>query len=368
MTDQIFQPFVFANGAQLKNCIVMPPMTTWSGNEDGTVSDEEIAYYRARAGGVGMVITGTTYTVANGRGFPGQFAGYDDRFLPSLAKLAATAKEQGAKAILQIFHAGRMSTPELTGNDVVSASDIAAPRPGAAYPRALSEEEIDGIIESFAATTQRAISAGFDGVEIHGANSYLIQQFFSPHSNRRNDAWGGTREKRARFPLAVVDAVCAVVRSRASKDFIVGYRFSPEEIEEPGITLDDTFYLIDQLTQKPLTYLHASLHQYNGTSLRNQDDRHVVGQGLHRHIAGRLPLIGVGSVKTAGELAQAFDCGYELVAVGRALIAEPQWVQKVRHGEAVGHQLISRASIKDHSMPQKMFDTMKIYFPASIAD
>jgi NADH:flavin oxidoreductases, Old Yellow Enzyme family len=368
MTQQAFQTFTFANGVSLKNRIVMPPMTTWSGNDDGTISDEELAYYRARSGGVGMVITGTTYTIPNGRGFSGQFAAYDDRFLPSLTSLATTIKQQGAKAILQIFHAGRMSTPELANNDVVSASAVAAPRPDAAQPRALMEEEIKEIIVSFAAATRRAIAAGFDGVEIHGANSYLIQQFFSPHSNRRDDAWGGTREKRARFPLAVVDAVCEVVREQTAKDFIVGYRFSPEEIEEPGITLDDTFYLLDQLVTKPLTYLHASLRQYNGTSLRDEKDKRVVGAELHRYIGGRLSLIGVGRVLSADDLAKAFDCGYELVAVGRALIADAQWVQKVQRGEAVSPLPITRTHVAQHDMPKRMFEVMKVVFAQDIAD
>ncbi|MDR0770012.1 MAG: NADH-dependent flavin oxidoreductase [Burkholderiales bacterium] len=359
------QPFSFANGATLRNRIVMAPMTTWSGGDDGRLSPDELAYYEARAGGVGMLITGTTYTVPNGRGFPGQFCGDDDRFIPGLTELAERIKSKGAKAVLQIFHAGRMSYPALTGNDVVSASDVPAERPSAAHPRALADAEIEAIVASFGETTRRAIAAGFDGVEIHGANTYLIQQFFSPHSNRRADRWGGSLEARARFPLAVVDAVLNAVKAHADKEFIVGYRFSPEEIENPGITLDDTLYLVDRLAEKELTYLHVSLGRFDQTSQRDKSDQRIVGQVVHQHLKGRLPLIGVGGVKIADDLPQAFDTGYELVAIGRALVAEPQWVEKARAGEKIVPTISMEKRI-EKCVPEKMIEVMKMFFPDAV--
>ncbi|MDR0251137.1 MAG: NADH-dependent flavin oxidoreductase [Burkholderiales bacterium] len=356
------QPFSFANGATLRNRIVMAPMTTWSGDNDGWQTPEELAYYEARAGGVGMLITGTTYTVPNGRGFPGQFCAADDRFIPGLTELANRIKRGGAKAVLQIFHAGRMSQPALTGNDVVSASDIPAERPGAAQPRALTDVEIEAIITSFGDATRRAIVAGFDGVEIHGANTYLIQQFFSPHSNRRTDRWGGSLEARARFPLAIVDTVLDVVRTHADKTFIVGYRFSPEEIENPGITFDDTLYLVDRLAEKTLTYLHVSLGRYDQTSQRDKSDQRIIGKMIHQQLKGRFPLIGVGGIKSADDLQRAFDTGYELVAIGRSLVAEPQWVQKVCDGEEIVPVIAEEDCVKQ-CVPEKMFEMMKVVFP-----
>ncbi|MDR0249698.1 MAG: NADH-dependent flavin oxidoreductase [Burkholderiales bacterium] len=359
------QPFSFASGATLRNRIVMAPMTTWSGGNDGWQTPEELAYYEARAGGVGMLITGTTYTVPNGRGFSGQFCAADDRFIPGLAELANRIKRGGAKAVLQIFHAGRMSQPALAENDVVSASDIPAERPGAAKPRALTDAEIEAIIASFGDVARRAIVAGFDGVEIHGANTYLIQQFFSPHSNRRTDRWGGSLEARARFPMAIVDTVLDVVKMHADKTFIVGYRFSPEEIEKPGITLDDTLYLVNRLAEKTLTYLHVSLGHYDQTSQRDKSDQRIVGQMIHQQLKGRLPLIGVGGIKSADDLQRAFDTGYELVAVGRALVAEPQWVQKARDGEEIV-PVIEKEDCVKQCIPERMFETMKVFFPDAI--
>ncbi|MDR0588647.1 MAG: NADH-dependent flavin oxidoreductase [Burkholderiales bacterium] len=361
----LFEPFTFANGATLSNKIVMAPMTTWSGDNQGNNTEEELRYYAARSAGVGMVITGTTYSIAGGKGFDGQFSAEDDRYIPSLKKLAQTIQSQGAKAVLQIFHAGRLSRPEwVPDGDVVAPSSVRAVRADedSRPPRALSESEIHKIIQSFAAATSRAIAAGFDGVEIHGANGYLIQQFFSPHANQRTDSWGGSRPARARFALSVLDAVHNVVREQAPKTFILGYRFSPEETGEVGITLDDTCYLIDQLLERPLTYLHVSLKQFDLTSQRDAADKRVIGDLVRRQINGRVPLIGVGGIKTADDLIKAKAIGYDLIAVGSALIADPQWVEKIKSGKPCLPWVTEEHVLKYH-VPQTMFETLKLYFP-----
>src|SRR5699024_9800692 len=144
----------------------------------------------------------------------------------------------------------------------VAASTGKALREDAEEPEALTSEQVEEMIKHFGDAARRAMESGFDGVEIHGANTYLIQQFFSPHSNRREDQWGGSREKRFKFINDLVDAVTDTVDNSNVNDFIVGYRFSPEEFETPGLRLDDTFYLIDQLCHKPLDYLHISFDDY----------------------------------------------------------------------------------------------------------
>ena len=165
----LFSPYTFSNGTELKNRIIMAPMTHWSSNSDGTVSDAEIAYYSRRSKGVSMVITACIYVKANGKGFHDEFAGDHDDMIPGLRKLATSIKEQGAKAVLQIFHGGKLCPQELVPNgEIVSASDI--PAEGAPTPRPLTEAEVEDMIQAFGETTRRAIEAGFDGVEIHGAN------------------------------------------------------------------------------------------------------------------------------------------------------------------------------------------------------
>ncbi|MED4599378.1 NADH-dependent flavin oxidoreductase [Paenibacillus validus] len=328
----LFETFKFKSGIQLKNRIVMAPMTNFSSHEDGTVSDAEVSYYARRSNGVGMVITACTYVTPNGKGFQGEFAGDRDEMIPSLRRLAETIKEQGAKAVLQIFHGGRMCPPELVDGDVVSASAVASEQEGSVVPRALSDSEIEAIVRDFGEATRRAIEAGYDGVEIHGANGYLIQQFFSPHSNRREDRWGGSLEKRMTFPLAVVEEVKRVVAKHAKQPFLVGYRFSPEEAETPGITMEDTLQLVDALADRDLDYIHVSLMDFWSKPRRGADESKSRIEWIRERAGNRVPVIGVGSLHSADDALKALQTGIPLIALGRELIIEPDWVVKVAEG------------------------------------
>ncbi|WP_342463251.1 NADH-dependent flavin oxidoreductase [Ureibacillus sp. FSL K6-8385] len=330
----LFTPFTFPNGVTLKNRIVIAPMTHWSSNPDGSVSEVELKYYARRSSGVGAVITACAYVAANGKAFHGQFSADRDDMIPGLRKVAKTIQEQGAKAILQIHHGGRLCPPELVPNgDIVSASAVPAERPGAKTPRALTIPEIEELVEAFGEATRRAIEAGFDGVEIHGANGYLIHQFFSPHSNRRDDRYGGTLEKRMTFPLEIIKKVKSVVAQYAKSPFIVGYRFSPEEPERPGITMDDTLAFVDVLADQGLDYLHVSLHDFRSTPRDGVEDLNKTRIAyLLETIGGRVPLIGVGSIITADDAKEALDTGVALIAIGRELIVDPDWVQKIQEG------------------------------------
>jgi len=333
----LFTSYVLPNGIELKNRIVMAPMTHWSSNVDGTVTDAEIKYYSRRSKGVSMVITACTHVTPNGQGFHGQFASYSDDFIPDLKRVASAIKEQGAKAILQIYHGGKMSPPELVPNgEIVSASDIPAEQNGmkGKTPRPLTEAEVEEIVDAYGEATRRAIEAGYDGVEIHGANGYLIQQFFSAHSNRREDRYGGTLEKRMSFPLAVVDKVKSIVEKYGDPSFIIGHRFSPEEPEEKGITMADTLALVDVLADRGLDYLHVSLAEFFSTARRGVEDTSKTRiEYLLEKINNRVPLIGVGSIYSAEDAREAFETGIPLLALGRELLIDPDWVQKIAEGK-----------------------------------
>ncbi|MBP3951053.1 NADH-dependent flavin oxidoreductase [Bacillus suaedae] len=335
--NALFEPVDLKSGQTLKNRIVLAPMTNFSSHPDGTVSDEEVNYYIRRSKGAGMVVTACTYVTANGKGFPGEFGADNDDMIPSLKKLATALKEQGTKAVLQIFHGGRSCPPDLVPNgDIVSASAIAAEDEAGGLgptPRELKIDEVDSIIKAFGETTRRAIEAGFDGVEIHGANGYLLQQFFSPHSNRREDRFGGSLEKRMTFPMAIVDEVNRVVSEHAEAPFIVGYRFSPEEPTTPGITMADTLEFVDALADKPLDYLHISLQEFDSAPRRGADDKRTRLELVLDKINNRVPLIGVGSIQTADDALKALDTGVPLIALGRQLIIDPDWVEKIQNGK-----------------------------------
>jgi len=328
--------FTLPNGMVIKNRIVIPPLTELMSYANGVVSPDELAYYRQRAGGVGMFITAAAQTsprTRGGKNYDGELGAHEDRFIPGLHQLAMAIKQDGTRAVLQLINPGRMNNSELLGGEKpVSASAIAAPRQGMEVPRALTETEILAIINDFGEATRRAIQAGFDGIELHGANTYLIQQFFSPNSNQREDKWGGSVENRMRFPLAIVDKCATVIKKYADRPFILGYRISPEEVETPGIRLADTMKLIDQLVQKPIDYLHVSMGYTFRTSLNDKSDQEPLIDKVKREVAGKVPLISVGSVATPKQAEEVMDDGVEFVALGRELIREPQWVQKVENG------------------------------------
>lgn len=335
MTKYSFlQPYTFENkNITLKNRVVIPPMTERMSFEDGTVTSDETAYYAQHTGGAGMFITAVANVNSLGKGFEGELSIADDRFLPGLSDLASSIKKNGTKAIIQIFSAGRMSsTAILRGKQPVSASAIPAVRADSETPRELSEEEVEQTIKDFGAATKRAIEAGFDGIELHGANTYLLQQFFSPHSNRRTDKWGGSLEKRMKFPLAVIKEATKVIEKYAKKPFLLGYRISPEELEEPGITLDDTLQFIDQLKQTKIDYLHVSQSDVWRTPLRDENSRQIVNEALKKRISNAFPMIVVGNLKTPADAEKASE-SFDLVALGHESLWEPKWVQKITNNE-----------------------------------
>ncbi len=203
----VFRPLHFANGLSVDNRLAMAPMTTWSANPDASTSEQELAYYRRRVQGVGLVITGCTHVSVEGIGFDNEFAAWDDHFLPSLRRLAQAAKSGGAPAVLQIFHPGSKAIAEQAPDgEIVSASAVRAPagpfNSGDVTPRALTQAQILGLVEAFAQTTRRAIEAGFDGVDLHGAHGFLIQNFLSPALNQLNDQWGGSLDTRTELSLS----------------------------------------------------------------------------------------------------------------------------------------------------------------------
>ncbi|MHC5250602.1 NADH-dependent flavin oxidoreductase [Enterococcus sp. LJL90] len=347
------EPYKFRNGMVINNRIVMAPMTTKSSFFDGALSNDEINYYKIRSG-VGMIITGVANVDDGGRGFEGELSVTNDRFIPGLRELATAIKSNGSKAILQIFSAGRMSTSAiLRGRQPYSASAVAAPREGAELPRELTDLEIKQLIIDFGQATRRAIIAGFDGVELHGANTYLLQQFVSPHSNRRTDHWGGTFEKRIQFPLEVIKETRAIVEKYADSEFLIGYRFSPEEIEEPGIRIEDTLKFINILSDQPINYLHTSMGNFKRSSLNNKNDKEELTDKFLKTIANRVPLITVGSISTPDEASSVIDKGSDFAAIGRELIREPQWLKKVQeHDEASIRYQISPSDMNELGIPR----------------
>ncbi|MNU25428.1 NADH oxidase [compost metagenome] len=367
--NKLFSPLSFDKGISLKNRLVMAPMTTWASNEDFTISDEEVEYYHKRVNGVGLVITGCTHVTANGIGFTHEFAGYDDIFLPSLKKLANAAKSGGAPAILQMFHAGNKAIPGLIPNgEVVSASAVSSGlvllSEKENFPKELSENEILEIIKAFGDTTRRAIEAGFNGVEIHGAHGFLLQNFISPFFNKRNDQWGGSLENRIRLSLEIVREVKKVVSEYADRPFLIGYRISPEEMPQQTYGLQDTFILIDKLIEENIDYLHFSLlDAVNQKPIDSEFSDEPISIVLNNYVNNRVPVLVAGGITTPAMADRVLDYGISMVAIGRTLIINPDWVELVESGEE--EKIVSNLkfdTVEDKKIPSKLmkiFETLK---------
>lgn len=365
MTNYNFlETFTFKNGVTLKNKVVMAPMTTMSSFYNGMVSKDELDYYAKRAGGPGMVITAVANVTPNGKGFEGELSATSDEMIPSLRSLAKTIQSKGAKAVLQIFHAGRKTFARIIGGEQpVSAGTVKALYPeDSETPRALTSDEIEAIIKDFGQATKRAIIAGFDGVELHGANTYLLQQFFSENSNQRTDKWGGNRDERMTFAKAVIKEVQSVIDKYATKPFILGYRLSPEEIEKPGIRLEDSLYFVKKI-KHDVDYIHLSMGSYLRTSLNNPEDKKPILNYFIETIGPEVPLIGLGSVETPNEAQEVINKGASLVAMGRELLREPNWVEKVqRNDENSIRTTISASDMDELSIPTVMQTYLKTSF------
>ena len=361
----LFSPFMLTEKIKLRNRIVMAPMTTWSANPDGTISEQELEFYKRRSQNVGLVITGCTYVTPSGIGFTHEFAAYDDRFINSLEKLAAAAKSGGAPAILQVFHAGNKAIPELVpNNDVISASASSVKNGDfmkrVVQSREMTENEIQETIRAFGDVTKRAIKAGFDGIELHGAHGFLLQNFFSPLFNQRNDRWGGDLEGRMRFPLAVLQEVKNVVYEYATKPFAIGYRISPEESATGGLRIEDTYKLLDRLISSGISYIHTSLVSINDSYPVESPNGPRTIELILNHIAGRVPVIAAGKIRTPSQAQEAISTGLPLVAIGKGLVINPEWVTLAESGR--GHEIqttLNPQLVPELTIPDKLWDQIQ---------
>jgi 2,4-dienoyl-CoA reductase-like NADH-dependent reductase (Old Yellow Enzyme family) len=335
----VWSPFRFNSGRVIANRFAIAPLTTDSSHEDGTAAEDELEFVRRRAAsGFGAIVSSAAYVEQDGRSWQGIGAAHEGH-LPSLHRLAEAMRAAGGLAILQIYDGGRIAKPELIGENCLRApSAVASLRPGAKTPRAMTSDEVAGLIASFKTAARLARKAGFDGVEIHGANHYAIHQFFSPRANHRVDRWGGSLAKRMNFPLAVAGAV----RDALGPTRIAGFRVTPFEAESDGYTLEDAKLLCAELAKLGLDYISVSLDDYRKS--RPAGETRVYSgpvENIHtpaknpitefaRVIAGRSAVMASGGIKTCADAEGAIELGADLVAVGRAVVVDPEWLSKVR--------------------------------------
>ena len=211
---------VFPCGAQMKNRFMLAPMTNTQSNEDGTLSEDELHWLTMRAkGGFGLVMTCASHVQEIGKGFPGQLGIFNDKHIEGHRRLAKALKAEGSLAVVQLHHAGMRAPKELINTKPVAPSQLEE-----FDTRALSLDEIKHVREDFISAAVRAQKAGYDGIEVHGAHTYLICEFLSKEHNLRTDEYGGSLENRSRILFEIVHGI----RKTCGKDFLIGVRLSPE--------------------------------------------------------------------------------------------------------------------------------------------
>jgi len=318
MTD-LFSPLSFAHGPTMKNRFMLAPLTNLQSHPDGTLSDDEFAWLAYRAeGGFGLTMTCAAHVQAAGQGFPGQLGVFGDQHLPGLSRLAAAIKAHGSIASVQLHHAGMRSPADLIGQAPLCPSDDA--ETGA---RALTLSEVEQLRDDFVAAAVRAQTAGFDGVEIHGAHGYVLCQFLSPTINRREDRYGGSPENRARIVREIVDGI----RSACRPDFHLGIRLSPERF---GVELAEIRDLAqDLMTQAKVDYIDMSLWDVAKEPVEAAFQGRTLMSYFTELDRGNVRLGVAGKIMSAATARECLANGADYVLIGRAAILHHDYPQKV---------------------------------------
>ena len=331
--EHLFSPFTI-NGMTLKNRAVMPPMATGYGNADNTVSERLLAYLERRAqGGTGLIITEVCAVDPRGKGFPNEIGVWNDDFIGALSRIPAALHRHGAKAALQLHHAGRETFEAVLGKKPEAPSAIPSAVLGQPC-EAMSLERITEIVRAFAQAAGRARQAGFDAVELHGAHGYLLNQFLSPFSNNREDEYGGSEENRMRFVLEVV----AAARKAVGDDFPLWIRISADEMVRGGYDFSLMRRLAPRMVAAGVDAIHCSVGVYStpgGLSIASMDTE--PGFNLFRARAlkdvVRVPIIGVGRINDPAMADQAIARGdADLISFGRQHLTDPDFIEKARRG------------------------------------
>lgn len=335
LLPNLFSP-IKIKSMELANRAVLAPMGTNLGNEDGAVSEANIAYLKRRAqGGPGLIITEVTCVHPSGMAINNELAIYDDRFIPGLRRLVEVAHAAGCKIALQLHHAGRESLFLLRQGKAIAPSPIRSLVFGLT-PREMTKTDIKEVILAFGTAALRAKQAGFDAVEIHGAHGYLLTQFLSPLANQRQDEYGGGLANRARFLIEVIEEV----RRRVGEDFPVSLRLSIEEFIKGGYTVEEIQRVVPDFVSAGVDIIHASIGTHGSPAgITSAPAEYEPGFNTWRARKIKevvdVPVIAVGRFTDpclADEVIGRQEA--DLVAFGRQFLADPDFLIKAREGRA----------------------------------
>lgn len=359
--EKLFTPLELNQKITLKNRLAVAPMTTQQSNADGTISWQEIDWLeRLSLDGYGLVISCAAAISKTSIAFHNQLNIGNEKGLDDLNRLAKKMNKNNSVNLIQLCHAGSRTIDSLTGIKPRSAGKYEMPMiPNFETPEELTLEQISDIIADFANACEKVEKAGFQGIELHGANGYLFTQFTSKMTNTRTDIYGGDLVNRARFSREVVKAC----RKKVSKDFIIGFRMSFENMGlETGLDIDENIQIVNWLVEDGINYVHTSQMDYKANSIKYPETNLI--QYLRSKIKPTLPLIGVGSVLTYEDAEKAIEFGADIVAIGRAAIGNKDLPKKFQSKENVqNHTPYEEKSLKDLNVSQNLIDYLKFAPP-----
>lgn len=335
MTDILFQPYKLNDKITLKNRIVMAPLTRCMADDDLVPTDAIVQYYAKRAE-AGLIISEATIIRPDGQGYPNTPGLFTQAQIDGWKKVTTAVHDNGGKIFAQLWHTGRVAHPEFFGGEYVLAPTAVAfdgtvpRRRDLVYtvPKAATQEEIAQLVNDYAQAAENAITAGFDGVEIHGANGYLIDQFLHYDTNHRQDEYGETPENMARFPLQVIDAVIARIGNE-----LTGLRLSPGGYAHLAADERDRQvfdYLLAEVEKRDLAYLHEGMFD---DSMEFDFLGGRVSHYLRENYSKTLMAVG-GYTAETGAVAIA-NQKFDLLAIGRPFIADADYVSRVKEARAL---------------------------------
>ena len=312
---------------EIKNRLVMPPMASAKATDAGRVTLQLCDYYREKSSGgyIGLIITEHSYISAEGKAGENQVSIAYDGDIEGLKQLAATIHECGSKAIIQISHAGGAAKREITGKDAFAPSAVKMPKTGL-VPLEMKRTDIEKVIADFAAAAVRAKKAGFDGVEIHSAHGYLLNQFYSPLTNRRTDEYGvQTVESRLRLHVEILRAIRELVGDK----YPIAVRLGACDDVEGGTTLDDSVAaaVLLERTGVDLLDISGGFCGYIRPNVKGQGYFGDLSEAIKKAV--RIPVLLTGGVTDAVAAEMLLESGKaDLIGVGRAILADSLWAQK----------------------------------------
>lgn len=333
MNTDLLTPYRLNDTIELKNRVLMAPLTRCMADENLVPTQDMVEYYARRAD-TGLIISEATIIRPDGQGYPTTPGLFTREQIQGWKKVTDAVHANGGKMFAQLWHVGRVAHPHFFDGEVLAPSAIgvegSVPRMRELTyitPKAATTDDIKSLIADFAKAAENAIEAGFDGVEIHGANGYLIDQFLHYEANVREDEYGQTPQNMARFALEVTDAVIAAVgNERTALRVTPGAYFNMSEDNRDKAVFD---YLLPELEKRNLAYLHGGIFDDSTTfeSLEGKTTSAFLPAGY------KGTLVGVGSYSFESAKAAINEGKFDLIAIGRPLIANPDYISKVTNGE-----------------------------------